>query len=329
MNLIILLMLVGVGVVAYAIVNNRSKAAAVQERQRSAALDNDYAEVQQAIAATSRLGNEHRSTGNANWHGSEQEPWRKLLTDGVHDALDEDTGEMVTIHPQTASDHVEGALVSFGYRDASDNPSRRMLLCSKCWEEYGALYVRGYCTLREAMRTFRPDRMTNLCEMRTGTQISDPIAYFERFLADQHAAEQAAAEQVKRNREAALARKQLAYNARTDCIAGLRILAYIALADGVRTEDEANIEGSFVEARLATRGYSSDAELTKAMTDIARGLAVPESTFKTAIRAVKTDPAYGKLVLDCAERLASVDGSINPTEQSALDRLRKAMKASE
>jgi hypothetical protein len=161
--------------------------------------------------------------------------------------------------------------------------------------------------------------------MRSDASISDPIAYFERFVAADHAAEQAAIDQAARAREAAVAQRQLAYNARTDCIAGLRILAYIALADGVRTEAESNIETSFVESRLAARGYKPDTTLTKAMVDIARGLAVPDSSFKTAVRAIKTEPAYGKLVLDCAERLAAVDGAINPTEQAALDRLRKAM----
>jgi hypothetical protein len=210
---------------------------------------------------------------------------------------------MVTIHPQSASDHVEGILVSFKYRDASDNPSRRMLLCWRCYEEYNALYVRGYCTLREALRTFRPDRMTSLRELRGGTSISDPVAYFEQFVtADRavgRAAADATAQATQAAREAAAARRQLAYNARTDCIAGLRILAYIALADGVRTEEERNIERSFVESRLALRGYKPDTTLTDAMVDIAKGLAVPDSSFKTAI---------------------------NPTEQAALDRLRKAMK---
>jgi hypothetical protein len=198
-------------------------------------LERDLAEVGQAIAATSVLSTRTErppAETQPDWVGAAQEPWRKLLADGIQDALDEDTGEMATIHPQSASDHVEGLLVAFRYRDASDNSSRRMLLCWRCYEQYGALYVRGYCTLREALRTFRPDRMTSLREMRSDASISDPIAYFERFVVADHATEQATIDQAARAREAAVARRQLAYNARTDCIAGLRILAYIALADG-------------------------------------------------------------------------------------------------
>jgi hypothetical protein len=126
--------------------------------------ERDVAEVGQAIAATSVLSARTErppAESQSDWVGASQEPWRKLLANGVQDALDEDTGEMVTIHPQSSSDHVEGILVAFRYRDASDNPSRRMLLCWRCYEQYGALYVRGYCTLREALRTFRPDRMTS------------------------------------------------------------------------------------------------------------------------------------------------------------------------
>jgi WYL domain len=270
--------------------------------------------------------------------------WRKLLTDGVHDAVDEDTGEMVTIHPQTASDHVEGVLVSFGYRDASDNPSRRMLLCARCWQEHGALYVRGYCTLRNAFRTFRPDRMIDLKEMRSGSPIADPEAYFEQFAAVGAAKEKAAsaAEVGRQNpqwkakqeayeaayqasRAAAAVKKQAQFEARDACISGLRILAYIALCDGVVVGKERDIQSAFIKARLAATDRESDGATIDAMLSIARGLAVPDRSFAAAINKVNAE-GYGSVMLDYAEKLAGSDESISPKEQTALDRLRKSLK---
>jgi hypothetical protein len=269
--------------------------------------------------------------------------WRKLLTDGVHDAVDEDSGEMVTIHPQTASDHVEGLLVSFGYRDASDNPSRRMLLCARCWQEHGALYVRGYCTLRQAFRTFRPDRMTDLKEMRGGALISNPEDYFEKFAAIDDAEQKSARKEEtdRRNAEwqakqkayeakyeaaraAKAARKQLEFEARDVCICGLRILAYIALCDGVVSSKESEVQASFIRARLIGVGKKPDDAMVEAMLSIARGLAVPERSFMAAANKIKAD-GYGEMMLDVAGQLAAADGKTTDKELVALKRLRNAM----
>jgi hypothetical protein len=269
--------------------------------------------------------------------------WRKLLTEGVHDAVDEDTGEMVTIHPQNASDHVEGLLVSFGYRDASDNPSRRMLLCARCWEDFNALYVRGYCTLRHALRTFRPDRMTGLKEMRSGNSIADPITYFAQFVAAVKVEDDAARQAEKEKRwaeaakeresrqalaqvaqEAKAARKQAEYEARDACVSGLRILAYIALCDGVVADKEREVQSAFITARLIGVGKKPDSPMVEAMLSIARGLAVPERSFAAAINKIKAE-GYLPLMLDYAERLAIADGRTTEKELSALEKLRKAI----
>jgi len=340
---IVLLIFGAVGLTIYAIVRHR-RGKEIARNDVPPSLDNDVAEIRQAIAATS-VGPPPAQWQSADWaQGGPAEPWRKLLSDGVHDALDEDSGEMVTIHPQTASDHVEGLLVSFGYRDASDNPSRRMLLCARCWEEHGALYVRGYCTLRNAFRTFRPDRMIDLKEMRSGSPIADPEAYFEQFAAVDAAEEKAAsAAEVSRqnaqwkakqeayeaayqaSRAAAAVKKQAQFEARDACISGLRILAYIALCDGVVVDKERDIQSAFIKARLAATDRDPDGATIDAMLSIAHGLAVPDRSFAAAINKVNAE-GYGSVMLDYAEKLAGSDGSISPKEQTALDRLRKSLK---
>jgi hypothetical protein len=112
----------------------------------------------------------------------EDEPWRRLVAAETVEAIDEDTGELVDIEPNQADPNdVEGILVRLLYRDASNNYSRRVVLCWRAWQTDGTVYVQGYCTLREALRTFRPDRMSAVEEVRTRRPIEDPVSYFARF----------------------------------------------------------------------------------------------------------------------------------------------------
>ena len=94
---------------------------------------------------------------------SADEPWRLLVNDEPVVALDEDTGNTVTIKPtQDDPDSIEGLLVRFHYVDASRYKSERVVLCWRCWGPYEVIYVQGFCTTAKALRTFRVDRMSDL-----------------------------------------------------------------------------------------------------------------------------------------------------------------------
>ena len=126
-------------------------------------------------------------------------------------------------------------------------------------------------------------------------------------------------------RAATAARKQLEFEARDACVSGLRILAYIALCDGVVADKERKVQSAFVTARLIAVGKKPDNAMVDAMLSIARGLAVPERSFAGAINKVKGD-GYIAMMSEYAERLARADGTVTAKEQTALDRLRTAMK---
>ena len=113
-----------------------------------------------------------KSRGN-----SSQQGMRKLLAKDTVEALDEETGEIVEIRTQqTDPNSVEGKLIHFKYLDAMQNGSSRTLLCWNCWTSHHILYIKGYCLMRNALRTFRADRMSEVTDAQTGAAID--LKYF-------------------------------------------------------------------------------------------------------------------------------------------------------
>jgi hypothetical protein len=265
------------------------------------------------------------------WIGGSKEPWRKLIGDHVVEALDEDSGELIDIKPtQDDPNHVEGLLISFGYVDAADKRSKRMVLCRRCWSANRATYLQGYCVMRKALRTFRLDRMTDVIEVRNKRVIRDPAAYFEHFVEDE--GDQAAgagaspisskwAPPTRAELAADALRRRRNYRARDACMAGLRILSYLALADDVVSDAERNIQESFIEARLAMAGFDRDPALTASLMAIVEALAVPGGSFTRSLNIVAKEEAYFRLVADAARQMAASAGQINTIEADGLSRL--------
>lgn len=272
----------------------------------------------------------------AEWFGGKKEPWRKLADKQRVECVDEDTGEVIDIRPQQDDPtDIEGLLIKFAYVDAGGNKSERVVLCHQCWVDDRFLYVRGMCSMREALRTFRVDRMTALAEVRSGKVIDDPIKYFLAFAgSDADAAGLVITAQgvmfQPRSRESieveAFQRHQNTL-ARRACIAGLRVLAYIALADAIRSEEERNVEISYIESRLAMCGFAHDHERTEAMVMVAAGLAVPPGSLTKAVNEIAKDKDYFGLVLSAADVLSHLDGVIHKDEAVAVQKLRAAGQA--
>ena len=57
---------------------------------------------------------------------------------------------------------VEGRLIDLEYVSAKGEETERGVLPESVWEENGFEYFLGYCTLREAERTFRLDRIRSV-----------------------------------------------------------------------------------------------------------------------------------------------------------------------
>jgi WYL domain len=252
--------------------------------------------------------------------GDRDEQWRSLITDRPVHAQDEDSGEMVEIKPtQDNPNEVEGLLIGFCYVDAVGNSSKRDLLCWRCWQAHGVVYLRGYCTLRQELRTFRTDRMTEAIEVRTKNSIDDPVSYFARF-ADH---EGDAAYESRRTgftgnlRSDWLERSAAAHGA---CIDGIRVISYIAAAHGGMTKDGEDYEGRYIQARLDAGGLSGDRGLYGSMMKMAKALTVPSSTYSRAVNAVAAEKENFQMVCAVISKIAD-DVATNPAELEVAQQL--------
>ena len=277
------------------------------------------------------------------WAGDAEEPWHRLINGRPIEAVDEDSGELVDIKPtQDDPNDVEGLLIGFRYTDAVGNRSKRVVLCRRCWLVHGDMYVQGFCTLRKALRTFRIDQMTDVEEMRTERRIAKPLEYFARFADHESEANYTSertgfrvpvtsqtsssaptySHRVNIAPEQAWAvQKQREQRARQACLNGMRVLAYLALADDVVTDVEVNIQQSYIEARLAMCGFDHDEQVLTEMMALSSALSVPSRSFTRALNVISEDRAHFKLILDAASRVAEAIPVLDGTERKALQQI--------
>jgi hypothetical protein len=128
----------------------------------------------------------------------------------------------------------------------------------------------------------------------------------------------------RRRMQADALRRQRARGLRHDCVAGLRILRYLAMADGVVTVEELNVIASYLEARFALLHVEHDAELTAHLMAGASTIAVTPKSLESAVSAVTKDRGYFNLVLDCALALVEVEGDVSQLALHVLETLASA-----
>jgi tellurite resistance protein len=131
----------------------------------------------------------------------------------------------------------------------------------------------------------------------------------------------------RRRMQADALRRQRARGLRHDCIAGLRILRYVAMADGVVTVEELNVIASYIEGRLALLNVEHDAELTAHLMGSSATITVTPRSLQTAVNEVAKNGDYFTLVLDCALALAEVEGDVSALALHVLETLATAGSA--
>ena len=114
--------------------------------------------------------------------------------------------------------------------------------------------------------------------------------------------------------------------ARQACVDGLKVLAYMAMADGEVTPVESQIEASYIEARLTQAGIAADSSLVDAMSATSQGLVVSSRGLTRAINLVARDREHFKLLLGSALQIAEL-GNLKGPELEALQKLHIAGKA--
>lgn len=269
--------------------------------------------------------------GLLNWLGFEaDEPWRKLVRQRVVEAVDEDTGEIIEIVPRDdGADDAEGLLIEFDYLDANGRASHRTVFCYRSFRNRGYLYLHGYCCDRDAMRSFRTDRMEMVRFVRSRRSIN-PATFFDAFAEEDAEAFNHLREVRREERQEAeasyRARLQREKAARAATLDGLRVLAYLGLADGDRSDAERASEEAYVRARLSYLKLDCDVDVLAQIDAMSGGLAPTRRSFVTAVGRLAQDDAHLSLVWQHALALARADGISHEGENEALRLLLDVVK---
>ena len=112
--------------------------------------------------------------------------------------------------------------------------------------------------------------------------------------------------------------------ARRCCVDGLRVLAYLALLDGVRSPEERNIEISVIESRLLQAGIERDVELANLLGALSQTLEPTKSSMARSVNIVAKNESYFRLIYDSAMLIADFDGTVDNLDAEVIKRLKKA-----
>lgn len=194
------------------------------------------------------------------------------------------------------------ARLKLTYRDSGGDLTDRTVDARECDTSDPAGYLIGHCHLRNAIRTFRLDRIQRAVDMETGEIIPDMTAYAARKYA-----------------ESPIASLDGLLGEAADA---LRALFYVGKADGRFTAKEKRI---FLEYCHATSG---DARITQAHIDaLCQQMDIPsQQAFKLICgRLAKQAEPFRQQVLLAAEAMVATEKTLSGNEAEALEYLRRRL----
>lgn len=189
----------------------------------------------------------------------------------------------------------------------------------------GAGYVHGFCQLRKADRTFRIDGIREVVDHRTGETFNDPAGYFLPYVeiarwrdfAEPSAADADAGKMSNPT--------QMVLSSVRDEI---KIVLYVARADGDFQIDEQNVISDFIARRAAMLGdaVARDYDHGRIMA-WARNMIPDYATFERAVQRLATRPEVDVAeVWRTCKTLVMADREIEPREVDAMDSLFVAIR---
>ncbi len=189
-----------------------------------------------------------------------------------------------------------GAVQAFiRYEDASGNESARRISIRKVARtDYGA-YIQAHCHEREALRSFRSDRITELVDTETGEIFDDAMD----FLTPLYFGAEGLVSAVEK------------------CAAGVTLLVALGRGDGEFTRAEQSIAGAYI----VTSGNMDEPDWQWIFKYLSKQkpTAADIRDALVTIRDMNEDEA--KLFIMSAKVLAETDGVVHKSEQKILDSL--------
>ena len=236
---------------------------------------------------------------------------------------DQDTPDMMAEPPSDPQANVDGLVLGIVYEDSRGKLSRRMVRVKAIGPSEGSGYVHGYCQLRKADRTFRIDGIHEVVDHRTGETFADAAAYFLPYV------------EIARWRDFAepAAQSGTASNPTQMVLSSVRdqikIVLYVARADGDFQVDEQDVLSDFVARRAAELGARvADGYDHGRIMAWARNMNPDYASFERAVQrlAERTDVDIGDVWRTC-KKLVMADRAISSREVDAMDSLFVALRS--
>lgn len=187
------------------------------------------------------------------------------------------------------------------YVDSRGTTSFRRVTCRKLSERCGTRYVQAFCHERQALRTFRVDRVTEVACGVTGEVFIPATLFFDRFLA--------------LSGGGAAVGFGLNVGLAADLRAGLNVLAFLAKVDGKVVRAEREVMSRYCQS-FAVRFAGDDFDFDGVCSHACR-LAPDAETFFVSIQRLKREDApegLAALTRRAAGELIEADGVQDPKE---------------
>lgn len=215
---------------------------------------------------------------------------------------DQDADEMLLVGPELDSiECISGVGCTIKYSDSSGEESERRLSCRKLMKNGDTLYLQAFCHERDAIRTFRVDRMSEVSCGATGEIFDKPDEFFSRYTADQ-------------SDGSALA-FGLSFVLAADLRASLNVMAFLARSDGHFADSEASAVADFCTV-FANR-FGTHRFMREGANAYARKLAPDSETFFLSLNRLKRQDSpsgLARLVVLASSNLISADGEFSAQE---------------
>lgn len=192
-------------------------------------------------------------------------------------------------------ENIAGVGCTIEYVDAGGDESWRRITCRKLSRTAGSLYLQAYCHEREAPRTFKVERISEVACGATGELYDPADPYFARFLATEG--------------DASVVGFNLGVQRAADLRAGLNVLAFLARADGKVVPEEREVMAEFCRS-FAVR-YGNEKFAVEGACTFANRLAPDAETFYVSLDRLTREKApegLARLVAQMSGRLINADG---------------------
>ena len=233
-----------------------------------------------------------------------------------------DTPDMLGESPSDPQANVDGLVLGIVYEDARGHVSRRMVRVKAIGPSEGAGYVHGFCQLRKADRTFRVDGIREVVDHRTGETFQDAASYFLPYV--EIARWRDFAEPAANTGKTSNPTQTVLSSVRDE----IKIVLYVARADGDFRVDEEDVISDFIARRAATlgdgvaRGYDHGRIMAWV-----RNMNPDYASFERAVRRLATRPDVDIAdVWRTCKKLVMADREIAPREVDAMDSLFVAIR---